>query len=48
MLDTTVQNESNLAHEAIRYYSTWAAAITRTYTTRANTAATAAKASRIG
>jgi hypothetical protein len=48
-LDTTIQNESNLVHEAIRYYSTRAAG---TETTRAKTAATttaaAAKASRIG
>jgi hypothetical protein len=47
-LDTTIHNESNLVHEAIRYYSTRAA--TRTETTKAKTAATttAAEASRIG
>ena len=48
-LDTTIQNESNLVHETIRYYS--ARAATRTETTRAKTAATttaAAKALRIG
>ena len=42
-----MQNQSNLAHETIRYYSTRATTTTSTDTTRARTA-TATKASRIG
>jgi hypothetical protein len=46
-LDIAMQNESNLAHETIRYCSTRAATTTSTEATRARAANTTAKASRI-